>query len=84
MFKISNTATPQGWGCGPNTSVPAEGVRPRTDDVTGQKSRTSPGSGRAAEPAESRVLSLALVAVCLGYFMVILNTTIVNERRVAS
>ncbi|MGB8227926.1 MAG: MFS transporter, partial [Pseudonocardiaceae bacterium] len=43
--------------------------------MTGQKSRSSRW---AAEPAEPRVLSLALVAVCLGYFMVILDTTIVN------
>jgi DHA2 family methylenomycin A resistance protein-like MFS transporter len=58
--------------------VQAEGKRPQTGDVTEQKSRTNPGSGGAAEPAQSRVLSLALVAVCLGYFMVILDTTIVN------
>lgn len=38
----------------------------------------SPDPGELAEPAEPRVLSLALVAVCLGYFMVILDTTIVN------
>ncbi|MGA9312772.1 MAG: MFS transporter, partial [Pseudonocardiaceae bacterium] len=46
--------------------------------MTGPKSRTSRGPGEAAEPAEQRVLSVALVAVCLGYFMVILDTTIVN------
>ena len=33
-------------------------------------------AGRA--PKEGRLWSLALVAVCLGYFMVILDTTIVN------
>ncbi|MGH3599421.1 MAG: MFS transporter, partial [Pseudonocardiaceae bacterium] len=38
----------------------------------------SRGPGEAAELAEQRVLSVALVAVCLGYFMVILDTTIVN------
>jgi DHA2 family methylenomycin A resistance protein-like MFS transporter len=46
--------------------------------MTGQKSRTRQGAGDAAELAEQRLLSLALVAVCLGYFMVILDTTIVN------
>jgi DHA2 family methylenomycin A resistance protein-like MFS transporter len=33
---------------------------------------------QAAAPARTRVLSLALAAICLGYFMVILDTTIVN------
>jgi MFS family permease len=33
---------------------------------------------QAAAPASKKVLSLALAAVCLGYFMVILDTTIVN------
>ncbi|MGH3534156.1 MAG: MFS transporter, partial [Pseudonocardiaceae bacterium] len=46
--------------------------------MTGPKSRMSRGPGEAAELAEQRVLSVALVAVCLGYFMVILDTTIVN------
>ena len=56
----------------------AEGQRLQTGDVAGQRSRTSRGPGEAAELAEQRVLSVALVAVCLGYFMVILDTTIVN------
>lgn len=42
-----------------------------TSDVDGPRA----GAGSAAQ---SRVLSWALVAVCLGYFMVILDTTIVN------
>lgn len=33
---------------------------------------------QAAAPARTSVLSLALAALCLGYFMVILDTTIVN------
>jgi DHA2 family methylenomycin A resistance protein-like MFS transporter len=34
--------------------------------------------GRFAAPAAQRVLTPALAAVCLGYFMIILDTTIVN------
>ncbi|MGW2262313.1 MFS transporter [Streptomyces sp. NPDC004749] len=37
-----------------------------------------PGVTTAPAPGSGRVLSAALVAVCLGYFMVILDTTIVN------
>ncbi len=42
-----------------------------TPDLDGPRMRANPAP-------QSRVLSWALVAVCLGYFMVILDTTIVN------
>jgi DHA2 family methylenomycin A resistance protein-like MFS transporter len=35
-------------------------------------------TSRAATPTDMRVLSPALIAIGLGYFMVILDTTIVN------
>jgi len=37
-----------------------------------------PATERPGRPGSPRVMSLALVAVCLGYFMVILDATIVN------
>ena len=49
-------------------------------DVSGNRvaPATQPESPEQANPAGNRLLTPALVAICLGYFMVILDATIVN------